>query len=114
MAKTSNPLFHLASGTISGDIVIKRYYDKVVLSKKPDMSNRVLSEKQKDWNGRLALATAYARYLCRTEEGKTKEKIRLKLPAHKAVFNALVKEHLLKYKNMTLDEAGEETAKIAE
>jgi hypothetical protein len=113
MAKTNNPLFYLASGTVAGDVVYKRYYDKTVISKKPDMSKRVLSEKQIEWQERMGLATAYAQYLCSTEEGKLKETIRLKVPAHKSVFRALVKEHLAKFKEMTLQQAGEETGKLA-
>ena len=60
----------------------------------PDMSNRVLSEKQKESNERMRLATIYAKHMYRTEEGKIKSRIRLKLPAHKSLFHALVKEHL--------------------
>jgi hypothetical protein len=113
MAKTNNPILHMARGTVAGDIVFKRYYDKTVISKKPDMSNRVLTDKQKEWQRRMAMATAYAQFLCKTENGKLKETIRLKVPAHKSVFRALIKEHLLKYANMTLNQTGEETAKLA-
>jgi hypothetical protein len=34
-----------ASGMVAGDIVFKTYYVETVISKKPEMNNRVLSEK---------------------------------------------------------------------
>jgi len=84
-------------------IVYKRYHDKTVISKMPDMSKRVLSEKQKESNERMRLATIYAKYMYRTEELKIKARIRLKLPAHKSLFHALVKEHLDQHRHMTLE-----------
>lgn len=104
-------MFLFARGTVAGDIVFKRYYDKTVISKKPDMSKRVLSDKQKEWQRRMAMATAYAQYLCQTEEGKIKEGIRLKVPRHKSIFRALIKEHIEKYRHLSLNEAGVETVK---
>jgi hypothetical protein len=95
MAKTNNTLLKFASGSIGKDIVLKQYYDKTVISKKPDMSNRVLSEKQKEWNHRMIAANAYAQDIYKSEEEKIKARIRLKLPAHKSLYHALVKEHLV-------------------
>ena len=70
----------------------------------PDMSKRVLSEKQKEQNERMSLATIYAKYMYQTEEGKIIARIRLKLPAHKSLFHALVKEFLDQNKHNTLEE----------
>jgi hypothetical protein len=104
MAITDNPLFKRVSGTVGDLIVYKKYYDKTVISKKPDMSRRVLSEKQKESNERMRLANLYAKYQYSTEEGKDKARSRLKLPAHKSLYHALVKEHLDKYRHMSLVE----------
>ena len=104
MAITNNPLFQQVSGTVGGEIVYKKYYDKTVISKKPDMRRRVLSEKQLESNERMRLATIYAKHLYRTEEDKIKACIRLKLPAHKSLFHALVKEHLDQHRQMPLEE----------
>lgn len=104
MAITNNPLFQQVSGTVGGMIVYKKYYDKTVISKKPDMSRRVLSEKQLESNERMRLATIYAKHLYRTDEDKIKARIRLKLPAHKSLFHALVKEHLDQHMQMPLEE----------
>jgi hypothetical protein len=107
MAIINNPFLQNASGTIGKMLVYKRYYDKTVVSKMPDMSRRVLSEKQKESNERMRLATIYAKHMYRTEEGKIKSRIRLKLPAHKSLFHALVKEHLDLHKHLTLEQVYE-------
>jgi hypothetical protein len=90
------------SGAIGREIVFKKYHGKTVVSKMPDMSKRVLSEKQKEQNERMRLATIYAKYMYKTEEGKIIARIRLKLPAHKSLFHALVKEFLDQNKLLTL------------
>jgi len=102
----------MARGTVAGNIVFKRYYDKTVISKKPDMSKRVLSPKQIEQNERMAMATAQAQYICSTEERKMKERIRLNVPPHKSVFRALIKEHIAMFKHMTLEDAAEATGKL--
>ena len=104
MARTTNSLLHQVSGMLGNQIVFKKYYDKTVISVKPDMSKRVLSPKQIEWNERMTMATDYAKFIYTTEEGKLKARLRLKLPAHKSLFHGLVKEHLDKYKHMSLDD----------
>jgi hypothetical protein len=101
----NNLLMQQASGTLGSQIVYKKYYDKTVISKKPDMSRRVLSRKQKESNERLRLANEYARFFYRTEEGKLKARVRLKLPAHRSLFHALVKEHLDQNRRLSLQQA---------
>jgi hypothetical protein len=90
----NNPLVKGASGKVAGDIVYKTYYDKTVLSKVPDMSKRVLSAKQIEWNHKMVAANEYAQWYYESEEEKIKARIRLKLPAHKSLYHALVKEYL--------------------
>jgi len=107
MAIIHNSLLQQASGTIGKQIVYKKYYDKTVVSKMPDMSKRVLSEKQLESNERMRLANVYAKYIYRTEEGKLKARIRLKLPAHKSLFHALVKEHLDLNRHLPLQQVEE-------
>jgi hypothetical protein len=94
-----NSLVNGASGTVAGDIVFKTYYDKTVISKKPDMSNVVLSEKQKKMTRRMIAANAYASTFYVSEEKKIQARVRLKLPAHKSLFHALVKEWMEKEKS---------------
>jgi len=99
-----NPFVQNASGTIGKEIVFKKYYDKTVISKMPDMSKRVLSEKQIESNERLRMANLYAKFIYKTEEGKLAARIRLKLPAHKSLFHALVKEYLNIFKSISLED----------
>jgi hypothetical protein len=111
MAIINNPFLQNASGSVGRMIVYKRYYDKTVISKMPDMSKRVLSEKQIESNERMRLATIYAKFMYKTEEGKIKARIRLKLPAHKSLFHALVKEHLDLHRNLTLEQVEDDFMK---
>jgi hypothetical protein len=104
MAIIENPLLQNASGSIGKIIVYKKYYDKTVVSKMPDMSKRVLSEKQRESNERMRLANIYAKQNYQNDEDKIKARIRLKVPAHKSAFHALVKEHLDKNRKTPLQE----------
>ena len=70
----------------------------------PDMSKRVLSTKQLESNERMFLATKYAKAWYKIEEERIKARIRLKLPAHKSLFHAMVKEFLDQHKHQTLEE----------
>ncbi len=99
-----NSFVQNASGTIGKELVFKKYYDKTVISKMPDMSKRVLSEKQLESNERLRMANLYAKFIYKTEEGKLAARIRLKLPAHKSLFHALVKEYLDNFKSISLED----------
>src|SRR5690349_12630112 len=101
----NNALLSNASGTIGRQIVIKKYYDKTVISNMPDMSRRVLSEKQIEANERMKDANQYARYFYSTEENKLKSRLRLKLPAHKSLYHGLVKEYMIKYADLSIEEA---------
>ena len=104
MAIVGNLFLKNASGSVGKELVFKRYYDKTVVSKMPDMSKRVLSAKQMESNERMRLATIYAKAWYKIEEERIKARIRLKLPAHKSLFHALVKEHLDMHKNQMLEE----------
>jgi hypothetical protein len=108
----NNPVMQNASGSIGKMLVFKRYYDKTVVTKMPDMSKRVLSAKQIEYNERMRIANWYAKYIYRTEEDKIKARVRLKLPAHKSLFHALVKEHLDANKLVPLDELNRSDYKL--
>lgn len=60
MAITENTMLRSMKGRI-GDIVIKQYGDKTVVSKYPDMSNIIPSDSQKEKRSRFAEAVAYAK-----------------------------------------------------
>ncbi len=94
MAISGNPLLAGVSGALGKQLIIKKYYDKIVLSAMPDMSKRVLSKKQEEANQRFALANHYAAGIYQSEEKRMQARIRLNLPAHKSLYHALVKEFL--------------------
>ena len=104
MAIVNNIFLKNASGSIGKELVFKRYYDKTVVTKMPDMSRRVLSPKQIESNERMRLATKRAKAWYKIEEERIKVRIRLKLPAHKSLFHAMVKEYLDLHKHQTLEE----------
>jgi hypothetical protein len=104
MAFVTNSFMEGVSGAIGRQIVFKKYQGKTVVSKMPDMSKRVLSEKQLESNERMRLATIYAKSMYLTEEGKIIARIRLKLPVHKSLFHALVKEFFDQNKHLTLQQ----------
>jgi hypothetical protein len=70
----------------------------------PDMSNRVLSPKQIESNERMRIANGYAKSIYKTEETKLQARIRLKVPAHKSLYHALIKEYLDANKNIPVGE----------
>lgn len=102
MAMSKSTFLNLVSGMLGKEIIFKNYYDKTVISKRPDMSKRKLSAKQKDWNLRMRLANGYAKHIYGKKEQRMMERVRLELPPHKSLFHALVKEHLDKYKDKPL------------
>jgi len=101
---SKSTFLNLVSGMLGKEIVFKNYYDKTVVSKRPNMSKRVLSEKQKDWNWRMKYANAYAKSIYQKKDDRMKERVRLGLHPHQSLFHALVKEHLDKFKNSTLQD----------
>jgi hypothetical protein len=113
MAHSTHPLMKLISGMLGKEVIFKNYYEKTVVSKKPDMSKRVLTEKQKDWNWRMKYANAYAKNIYGNKEGRMKERVRLSLPPHKSLYHALVKEHLDKYKDLTLDDISYDASSVS-
>jgi predicted nucleotidyltransferase len=88
-----NPLLSKASGRL-GNIIVKQYGDKTVISAFPDMSRRKLTPKQKEQNQRMKMANRAAKALTRNSVEKQRACELLKVPANK-VFRALVKEFLL-------------------
>lgn len=55
-----NPVLEALQGAI-GDLIFKQYGDRIVVSKKPDMSRRVLSAKQEAHHERVKRAAAWGR-----------------------------------------------------
>ena len=88
-----NPLLSKASGRL-GNIIVKQYGDKTVISAFPNMSRRKLTPKQKELNERMRMANLAAKALTRTPAEKQRACALLQVAPNK-VFRALIKEYLL-------------------
>jgi hypothetical protein len=82
------------SGRI-GDVVIKRYKDKTVISAVPDMTGRKLSSKQKAANQLMRKANLYARRVMADAKLRAEACVRLEVTPNK-LYRALVKDFLQK------------------
>jgi predicted nucleotidyltransferase len=93
MIVTGNPLLEGVSGKMK-NLVVKQYEGKIVLSAVPDMSNRKLTEKQKEANQRMKSAINCAQAI--TENPRLKQRAcELLNVAPNKVFRAIVKHFLL-------------------
>ena len=75
-----------------GDIVIKRYGDKTVVSKYPDMSNIIPSDSQKAKRSRFADAVSYAKTINSSEILRTD--FLKRVGDVKSVYQSALKEFL--------------------
>ena len=89
-----NMLVYKFSGKV-GNVLLKVYGDKVVMSKIPNMENRVLSEKQIELNTQMKKANFYAKSIMADPVRKEESSIRLSVASNK-LYRALVKEYILK------------------
>jgi hypothetical protein len=79
------------SGAIGKKMVVKQYRKKTVITKYPDMSGVVPSEKQKVGRRLFARAVRYAQSIYRSPELKAGWRRRLRRP--KRLFQALMKQY---------------------
>jgi predicted nucleotidyltransferase len=93
MIVTGNPLLTGASGKL-GNIVVKQYGNKTVVTAVPDMSGRKLSQKQKDANERMQMAIICAKGMVADPRLKQRACDMLQVSPNK-VFRAIVKQYLL-------------------
>jgi hypothetical protein len=91
MATTRNILMTNTSGNIDKQIVFKRYGDKTVISKYPDMSRVRRSDNQKRMNDMMEAANEAARMIMYDEKLKMEAQVRLDVTTNK-LYNALVRE----------------------
>lgn len=89
------------------NMVVKQYKDKTVITSVPNMSNRVLSEKQKQSNKKMKHAIGYAKKITADRVLKERACQMMKVPPNQ-VFRALVKDFLLTSGNMSLIQALEQ------
>ena len=80
------------SGAIGKEIVFKRYADKTVVTKYPNMKNTVPSAAQKTQRIKFKEAHNYAKNI--NDNPVSKAAFALKIPAGKSVYRWAVKEYM--------------------
>lgn len=98
MVSRTNPFLFGFSGR-AGNMVIKNYGDKVVISTLPDMSKRKLTEKQLELNSLMRKANGVAKAMIENPRLKAEACAVLHLPSNK-VYRAIVKEYIKRKGNV--------------
>lgn len=93
-----NSLLSALQGTIGKEIVFKRYADKTVVSKYPDMSRVKTTKLQRQQRDLLNEANAYAIAIKR--DPKLRAKYEQKLKAGESVFHKAKKEFFERVKKV--------------
>lgn len=88
----SNSVFLQLSGQLNKEIVFKKYDDKIVVSKYPDMSKRTLSPKQLKNQEIMYEANSIAQGIMANEELSIAAQVRLNVTRNK-LYTALIKEY---------------------
>lgn len=79
-------------GTFGKQVVFRQRNGKTFVSAYPDMSNRVLSEKQVAVHKRMKAASEYAHSIMEEEEQRNQAQVRLDVPSTK-LYTSLVREY---------------------
>ncbi len=92
MAISESLIMQKMSGQLGKELVFKQYGSKTVVTKYPNMSNRVLSEKQLRINEIMADANYHAKGILANEELRNAAQVRLNT-TRKKLYTALIKEY---------------------
>ncbi len=100
MAISESLIMQKMSGHLGKELVFKQYGSKTVVTKYPDMSKRVLSEKQLRINEIMSEANHYAKGILANEELRNAAQVRLNT-TRKKLYTALIKEY---FKNTLVED----------
>ena len=92
MAKTDSLFFQKTSGHVGKQFVYRQYRGKTLIAKYPNMSNRVLSEKQIKNNQLMEEANYAAREIIADEVQRDAAQVRLNVTRNK-LYTALIREY---------------------
>lgn len=95
MAKTESLFFEKAFGHVGKQFVFKRYGDRTLITKYPNMKNRILSEKQLKNNQRMEEANYAARTIMADEAQRMAAQVRLNVTSNK-LYTSLIREYFAK------------------
>ena len=93
----SNSVFLQLSGQLNKEIVFKKYGDKIVVSKYPNMSKRTLSPKQIKNHEIMYEANSIAQGIMDNEELSRAAQVRLNVTRNK-LYTALIREYFSNHK----------------
>ena len=93
--QSKNVIMNGVRGAIGKQVVFRDYGEKRVVSVYPDMSKRILSEKQIRRNEIMAIANAELKELKTDEQQRNAAQLRLNVPSNK-LHHAWLKELMLK------------------
>lgn len=97
MAKSNSLFFEKAFGHVGRQFVFKQYGDRTLITKYPDMSKRVLSEKQLKNNRLMEEANAAAREIIGNEAQRCAAQVRLNVTSNK-LYTSLIREYFANHK----------------
>ncbi|OQP47283.1 hypothetical protein A4H97_07205 [Niastella yeongjuensis] len=97
MAISKNVLLRLLSGQLNKEIVFKQYGDKTVMSKYPNMSNVVFTDKQLQVQEKMYEAHFRAKGIMANEELASAAQVRLNVTRNK-LYTALIKDYFKNHK----------------
>jgi hypothetical protein len=92
MATSENILLKNLSGQIGGQLVVKQWGGKTIITKYPDMSKRKLSPKQRHINKLMQEANYAAKGIMADETSRNAAQLRLNVTRNK-LYTALIKEY---------------------
>lgn len=100
MAKSDSLFFQKAFGHVGKQFIFRQYGDKTLIAKYPDMSKRVLSEKQIRNNQLMEEANIAARQIMADEEQRSAAQVRLNVTSNK-LYTSLIREYFAKEREKT-------------
>ena len=92
MAISINPLMSGVSGSINKQIVYRQLHGKTIISAYPDMSDRILSPKQKHVNQLMKKANVEAKKIIADEKLRDAALVRLNVTRNK-LYTSLIREY---------------------
>jgi len=101
MAISNSVLLQLLSGQMNKQIVFKQYGGKTVISKYPDMSKVVFTNKQLQVQEKMYEANFTAKGIMANEELASAAQVRLNVTRNKP-YTALIKEYFKNHKEDSL------------
>ncbi len=97
MAVSENSLLKGISGSINKEIVVKQYAHRTVITKYPDMSKVILSDRQERLNSLFAAAVKYAKSIL--ADKKRFEEYKQSLKPGQRVYNHAIRTYMRTHKH---------------